>query len=67
MNESQATVALLERLIVAAERQGWAVAQGASGTYRFSRDGITVVADVRTARDLVTLANGLLAMGLTLP
>lgn len=67
MTESQATGAFLERLIVAAERQGWAVNQTATATYRFSKDGIVVFAEVHSARDLVTLANGLLAMGLTLP
>ena len=67
MTESQATGAFLERLIVAAERQGWTVVQTAAATYRFRKDGIVVFAEVRTARDLVTLANGLLAMGLTLP
>lgn len=67
MTESQATGAFLERLIIAAERQGWAVAQTTAATYRFRKDGIVVLADVRSARDLVHLANGLLAMGLTLP
>jgi hypothetical protein len=67
MTESQATGAFLERLIVAAERQGWAVTQTAAASYRFHKDGIVVFAEVRSARDLVTLANGLLAMGLTLP
>lgn len=67
MTDSQAIGAFLERLIVAAERQGWVVLQSRQATYRFDKDPFTVVAEIRTARDLVTLANGLMAMGLTLP
>jgi hypothetical protein len=67
MTDSQVTGAFLERLIIAAERQGWVVIQSRAATYRFDKDPFTVLAEVRTARDLVTLANGLLAMGLTLP
>lgn len=67
MNESQAIEDFLVQLITAAERQGWEVTQTAWAAWRFRKDGVTVTAAVTTARELVTLANGLMAMGLTLP
>jgi len=67
MNESQVIAGFLERLVTAAEHQDWEVTQTAWAAWRFRKGGITVFAEVTTARDLVTLANGLLAMGLKLP
>lgn len=67
MTDSQVIGAFLERLLTAAEQQDWEVTQTAWAAWRFRKGGITVFAEVTTARDLVTLANGLLAMGLTLP
>ncbi len=59
--------AFFEEMIADAARQGWEVTRGSAVSCTFRKDTVTVVADVRNVRDLVTLANGLRAMGLTIP
>lgn len=64
---TESRAAALEQVIAAAERQGWTVTRTPAPSFRFQKGTITVYAQVRIPQDLVTLANGLREMGLTLP
>jgi len=65
VTETQA--ASLGRMIKDAERQGWTVTRDSATACAFRKGTVTVIADISSARNLVTLANGLRAMGLEVP